>query len=212
MDSIQGIGNGSISYNYSKTSTGETQTVTYPNSMSMKKQVNSFGEWEETKHNGTIYDSQTFDGFGNVKELSREGKTYTYEYYKNDRIKQESSSLSDSKAYTYDARGNRDTLDSATPSFAKGGDFKYDALNRVTSFQTTSDQGSYTGSYTYFPGGLRASKEVNGETTRYIYLNGQIIEEIDENGNLQARNYWGNELLAVSVKYFTPTSPILSMR
>ncbi len=43
-------------------------------------------------------------------------------------------------------------------------------------------------------------KTGNNEGTRYIYLNGNIIEELalDENGNVtgvKARNIWGNELL-----------------
>ena len=38
-------------------------------------------------------------------------------------------------------------------------------------------------------------RTVGGQKTRYVYLNGQIIEELDGSGNPKARNVWGNKLL-----------------
>ncbi|USG64624.1 hypothetical protein NDK47_21140 [Brevibacillus ruminantium] len=52
-----------------------------------------------------------------------------------------------------------------------------------------------TASYTYHPDGLRATRTAGGKDTRYVYLNGKVIEELDKNNQLQARNIWGNELL-----------------
>ncbi|WP_243014610.1 RHS repeat-associated core domain-containing protein, partial [Brevibacillus borstelensis] len=50
--------------------------------------------------------------------------------------------------------------------------------------------------YTYYPDGLRATKTADGSETRYVYLNGRVIEELDKNGQLKAQNIWGNELLS----------------
>ncbi|NBI31244.1 RHS repeat-associated core domain-containing protein, partial [Chengkuizengella marina] len=48
----------------------------------------------------------------------------------------------------------------------------------------------------YYVGGLRATKESqDGDFTRYIYFQGNVIEELDQEGNPTARNIWGNQLL-----------------
>ncbi|WP_356948300.1 RHS repeat-associated core domain-containing protein [Brevibacillus nitrificans] len=42
---------------------------------------------------------------------------------------------------------------------------------------------------------MRATRVVNGTETKYVNLNGKVIEELDAAGNVVARNIWGNELL-----------------
>ncbi|MFS0567744.1 RHS repeat-associated core domain-containing protein, partial [Brevibacillus invocatus] len=49
--------------------------------------------------------------------------------------------------------------------------------------------------YTYYGDGLRATKAGNDSETKYVYVNGKVIEELDGSGNVKARNIWGNELL-----------------
>ncbi|RNB64576.1 hypothetical protein EDM55_27130 [Brevibacillus centrosporus] len=71
--------------------------------------------------------------------------------------------------------------------------YTFDERNRLrgTSNAKTGD----TSAYTYFGDGLRATKVENGTETKYVYLNGKVVEELDAVGNVQARNIWGNELL-----------------
>jgi len=71
--------------------------------------------------------------------------------------------------------------------------FTFDERNRLRSYanERTGDAGSYT----YYGNGLRATKAENGNQTKYVYLNGRVIEELDNAGNVKARNIWGNELL-----------------
>ncbi|MDR7313783.1 RHS repeat-associated core domain-containing protein [Brevibacillus nitrificans] len=49
--------------------------------------------------------------------------------------------------------------------------------------------------FTYYGDGLSPTKVENGNETKYVYLNGKVIEELDGEGNVKARNIWGNELL-----------------
>ncbi len=49
--------------------------------------------------------------------------------------------------------------------------------------------------YTYYGDGLRASKTENGIQTKYVYLSGKVIEELDAANASKARNIWGNELV-----------------
>ncbi|WP_139489609.1 RHS repeat domain-containing protein [Brevibacillus dissolubilis] len=96
------------------------------------------------------------------------------------------------KTYKYDKLGNRQqhmfglfNLPTETTSY------EYDALNRLTKAKI----GEREAAYTYYPGNLRASKTVDGQTTQYIYLNGKIIEELNEKGDVTARNIWGENLI-----------------
>ncbi|WP_230077852.1 RHS repeat-associated core domain-containing protein [Brevibacillus sedimenti] len=71
--------------------------------------------------------------------------------------------------------------------------YTFDEQNRLRSYanERTGDEGSYT----YYGNGLRATKAENGNQTKYVYMNGNVIEELDNAGNVKARNIWGNELL-----------------
>ncbi|MBG9790321.1 hypothetical protein [Brevibacillus laterosporus] len=111
-------------------------------------------------------------------------------YDKLDRIRKEKTSTRE-QTYTYDERGNRQSILIAKSSTIADGSYTYDALNRLKTYAKNGQESTYT----YYPGELRASKETEGKTTHCVYLNGNVIEELDEKNNLQARNIWGNELL-----------------
>ncbi|MEK3743808.1 hypothetical protein NST23_14065 [Brevibacillus sp. FSL K6-0770] len=69
-----------------------------------------------------------------------------------------------------------------------------DLLNHLTEHK--DDKGTKT--YTYYLGGLRATKEQTKavtDTTHYVYLNGQVIEELTQDGRVKARNVFGNQLI-----------------
>ena len=55
--------------------------------------------------------------------------------------------------------------------------------------------GSDSLDYTYYADGLRATKKENGDKTRYVYVNGVVVEELDGSNRVKAQNIWGNELL-----------------
>ncbi|NOU96190.1 hypothetical protein GC093_23610 [Paenibacillus sp. LMG 31456] len=90
--------------------------------------------------------------------------------------------------------GNRLTMESVNgQNFSEGTqDFTYNAINELKTF--TNNAGT-SAAYSYYGDGLRATKNVNGDLTMYVYLNGKVIEELDASGNVKARNIWGNELL-----------------
>jgi len=71
------------------------------------------------------------------------------------------------------------------------GEYEYDALNRLTQVK----QGDEKTSYSYYPNGLRAAKSSDSQTTQYVYLNGQVVEELDGSGRIQAQNIFGNGLI-----------------
>lgn len=185
---------GTVSYSYALDSTGESKTTSYPGLPGMEERFNSFGEIKWMKHlqNGSPIwtETQQFDGFGNIKAITRNGVTYGYTYYKNDRLRSETKGT-ETKTYNYDSRGNRSTLTGTASSYTGTTTFTYDLKNRVKTFTVNGTNGSYD----YFPDGLRAKKTANGQTTQYVYLNGKVIEELDGSGSVTARNIWGDELI-----------------
>ena len=54
-------------------------------------------------------------------------------------------------------------------------------------------------SYTYNGEGLRVSKNVNGEITKYLYEYDKIVLEIDGNGAQLSTNIYGAELIAKTI-------------
>ncbi|MGO0059931.1 RHS repeat-associated core domain-containing protein [Brevibacillus fluminis] len=183
---------GTATYAYTTGPTGATTTVTYPGG-TRKTTTNSFGEVTETIHNDGWRETDTYDGFGNQASQTRNSVTTQYNYDKVDRLKKETLA-SEEKTYSYDQLGNRKTWKSTQLPASTAGTYKYDALNRLKSYTPT---GTTTPSveFTYNNDGLRATKKANGEETRYVYLNGKVIEELNANGVVKATNVWGNELL-----------------
>ena len=145
---------------------------------------------------GTPTWAETFgyDEFGNINHINRNGAVFTFAYDPLNRIQQEMGPAGQTN-YTYDDRGNRQTFaGTALPPLPEGEQtFTYNALNELKTFASST---GVTASYTYYGDGLRATRTVNGNFTRYVYWNGHVIEELDASGNVKARNIWGNELLS----------------
>jgi RHS repeat-associated protein len=87
---------------------------------------------------------------------------------------------------------NNDTMSKQT--------YQFNAANQLNVFIKTQNGASNQANYTYYGDGLRATKTVDGTTTRFVYFNGQIIDELDASSNLKARNIWGNQLIYRIVK------------
>ncbi|WP_139488122.1 RHS repeat-associated core domain-containing protein [Brevibacillus dissolubilis] len=203
---------GLISYGYTTSSTGETVSVTYPNNTKVEQKFNPFGEITETAHsaNSTVdwRETNTYDGFGNITAVNSTTKSYTLAYDKIDRVITENVPNA-KKDYTYDSRGNRKSNTASSPLDLGAAAYSYDAKNRLKTFGNSTVKASYT----YYPGELRATKTVNGQTTKYVYVNGNVVEELDANNQVKAQNVWGNQLVyrkvlapTVNSGYYYPNS------
>lgn len=127
--------------------------------------------------------------------MTQNSKKQTFNYDLLNRLKTESkfNSADISRSYPYDASGNRseESSDELNLDLMKTVTYNYDGKNQLKRATTNG----VTGDYTYYASGLRATKTVGADFTRYVYLNGKVIEELDKNGSVKARNVWGNELL-----------------
>ncbi|MBG9797556.1 hypothetical protein ABD73_07330 [Brevibacillus laterosporus] len=188
--SVKHPGMGKITYEYDTTTTGDTVYVQYPNGTKIEKGFNSFGQTTDVQHfqaNNKAWEEQNqYNGFGNLVETTVNQSASTFGYDKLDRIRKETTPTR-KQTYTYDERGNRQSIVTAKSPTIADSSYTYDALNRLKTYTKNGKESTYT----YYPGELRASKEIDGKTTHYVYLNGNVIEELDEKNNLQARNIWG---------------------
>jgi RHS repeat-associated protein len=197
IKNVQYTGMNTVVYDYPTTLDTNKYTIQYPNGLTQEKITDAFKELKSQTHlmNNTANWSETFgyDGMGNIKKIERNNAIFSYDYDGLNRIKTEDGATGH-KGYTYDVRGNRLTMEGANlPNTVMGNqEFSYNAVNQLKTF---SNDTGVSASYSYYGDGLRAAKSVNGDTTRYIYLNGKVIEELGAGGNVKARNIWGNGLL-----------------
>nr|WP_240903876.1 S8 family serine peptidase [Chengkuizengella sediminis] len=183
-------------YDYTISTNGTSLALNYePLSMGFQTDINPFGELisHEQKDTGSITWAESFgyDGLGNIVSKDQNGEISTYQYDDLNRIIQEDV-VEGIQTYTYDEKGNRKTMEGTMKLPLGPREYTYNALNQLSTFKENDEETTYQ----YYVGGLRATKEsVNGDFTRYIYFQGNVIEELDQEGNPTARNIWGNQLL-----------------
>jgi RHS repeat-associated protein len=185
-----------VRYAYELSDAGDTYTLTYPNGVSLVRKRDSFGQVDTLKHfkSGTsVWQEKNSYSFGNVTSIERNGTTYRYEYDKVDRLTKENVPAGENR-YSYNGRGSRMTFEGTLPAMPSTATYTFDERNRLRG--VTNEKTGAKAEYTYYPDGLRATKTADGSETRYVYLNGRVIEELDKNGQLKAQNIWGNELLS----------------
>lgn len=186
---------GSVRYDYRVDNSGDSYQIDYPNGRHAERKQDSFGQVESLtamQGQAPVWTESNQYSFGNVTKIQRNGVSDLYEYDKIDRLKKET--LPDTtNQYSYDGRGNRSAFEGKKPAESGNTSYTFDGRNRLRGV-TDETTGAAT-TYTYFGDGLRATKAKNGAETRYVYLNGHVIEELDAAGNVLARNIWGNELL-----------------
>jgi len=158
--------------------------------------VDSFGDLKShhflvTTGGEQYNETFNYDSYGNIKQINRNGNTFGYNYDSLNRIKEETG-LSTS-SYTYNDIGDRSKQSSVEFSIPEIGSktYSYNALNQLTGYQNNQDVAVYT----YYNDGLRATKTASGDFTRYVYINGKVIEELDAQGDTKARNVWNGSML-----------------
>ena len=141
----------------------------------------------------------TYDTRGNRIKQDIKGAVTEYSYDKNNRLLSEESE-DIRRSYAYDEMGNLTARVTEKLGIVNNGDFgfgisivgedneyvetfEYDSINRLVKAQGNG----YTAEYTYGPDGLRESKTLNGDVTKYIYNGGSIVAETDADGNLKNR-------------------------
>ncbi|WP_248926754.1 S8 family serine peptidase [Paenibacillus hamazuiensis] len=197
INSVAYPGMGTVVPSYGVTNNENKYALTMANGLKQEKKTDAFKELVAETHSvsgtNTWTESFEYDGFGNISRINRNGANYGFQYDGLNRIQQENLPSGTNK-YTYDDKGNRLTMETSTgvniPDSTQ--DFTYNAVNELKTFNNNAGTSA---SYSYYGDGLRATKNVNGNLTRYVYLNGKVIEELDAGGNVKARNIWGNELL-----------------
>ncbi|MBW7473875.1 hypothetical protein K0T92_03890 [Paenibacillus oenotherae] len=202
IQTVQYPGMETVNYTYTTADNEYEYKRSFNGSSRQSVTRNAFDELIETLHsknNVTSY-SETFthDGFSNMTGITKldgsesEQSSFTYDLL--NRIQWEETPEGTSE-YQYDGKGSRVINKTTQPPRLSMGErnLTYNAMDMLSRFEQT-DTGT-DASYTYYGDGLRATKNVNGTLTRYVYVEGQAIEELDGSGNVKARNIWGNELL-----------------
>lgn len=195
------FGSAVVNYDYTTASNQNNVSVLFPNGIKQETKRDALMELQThtISLNSVTNWAETFgyDGFGNIKTLDRVRAGVSdhaeFKYDGVNRIRQEDKG-SEQKKYTYSDRGDRLTMESSEEPVSTSGNerYTYDALNQL---KTYTDSKGTSASYTYYGDGKRATRTVNGITTRYIYVDGNLLEELDEQGNVKARNVWGNDLV-----------------
>lgn len=134
-----------------------------------------------------------YDGNKNITERNQNGKADSFTYDPLNRV--ETSSLYN-EGYTYDTRGNRQTLKTDTEPQIQEAQYTYDDQNRLSQVINGKD----TVNYQYNGDGLLVERTQNGETTRYYYDGHQIIAEakvVDGKSEVTAQYERGQRLEAI---------------
>jgi len=124
--------------------------------------------------------SYTYDLNRNQTGKTENGATHTFTYGKLDRI---ATSTQFEEQYTYDLRGNRQTLATTQTFVLSDKGYQYDGRDRL--FKVTKEEGGEV-SYRYNGDGLMVERTEDGHTTRYYYDGADIIAEGTVNGGAVA--------------------------
>jgi RHS repeat-associated protein len=159
-----------ISYNYPAAglNNGQISSSTV-NSTTTSYAYDALKRLSSTTVNGTLSQSYTYDGFGNMTSKQGAGLNFT------NTVNQNTNQLA---GYCYDADGNMLGASCATPSYA------YDVANRMVSAQTSSGGTEY---YQYGADNKRIAKAAG--TGEAIYMYGAHGEKLWAGGFAGGTNY-----------------------
>ncbi|WP_088833833.1 RHS repeat domain-containing protein [Paenibacillus tyrfis] len=191
-DVMQSLNERYVSYEYKKN--GLLSAVKQSNSIASSYNYDGYNlvGLTQTKPGATINTfNYGYDYKRNVIQKTENGAAHTFTYDHLNRIR--TSSQFD-ELYTYDLRGNRETVQSTNNFNMSGADYRYDDRNRLV--QVTNDDGRVV-SYRYNGDGMLYERTGNGQTTRYYYDGPNIIAEgkvVNGSAALKARYIRGNGL------------------
>ncbi|WP_025852428.1 polymorphic toxin-type HINT domain-containing protein [Paenibacillus ehimensis] len=134
-----------------------------------------------------------YDSNRNQTSKTENGTRHEFSYDPLNRI---GTSSQFGEQYTYDSRGNRQTMQSSNTPNLNGASYRYDERNRLV--QVTTDDGKNV-AYRYNGDGLLYERTENGQTVRYYYDGANIIAEgtvMNGSAALKARYILGNGLAA----------------
>ncbi|MFB6367738.1 RHS repeat-associated core domain-containing protein [Paenibacillus elgii] len=135
-------------------------------------------------------------GYDNNRNQTSKTENGTRHEFSYDPLNRIGTSSQFGEQYTYDSRGNRQTMQSSNSPNLSGASYRYDERNRLV--QVTTDDGKNV-SYRYNGDGLLYERTENGQTVRYYYDGANVIAEgTVTNGSaaLKARYIRGNGLAA----------------
>ena len=137
-----------------------------------------------------------YDARGNRIEMAelRDGciRVTTYVYDLNNRLLY-SESDTESCYYEYDACGNQTLRIVSSGGAAWETKFVWNGAGQLA---YSVDENGVASSYAYGPDGLRTSKTVGGEETRFFYENGSILLELDSGSRITAKTTRGLRLIS----------------
>jgi len=189
------MGNWDETYTYKKNDL--LSTVQQANGMNWTYGYDGVNLTSLTQRNGSsaVVNSFSYGYDNNFNQISKteNGTASTYTYDPLNRI---GTASPFQEQYSYDARGNRQTMQTSKLLDLGGASYAYDERNRLT--QVTTEDGK-TVSYRYNGDGMLYERTENGVTTRYYYDGADMIAEGTVAGGsvtLKARYVRGNGLAA----------------
>ncbi len=133
-----------------------------------------------------------FDGYNNIQKeytlFAGVTDTKTYQYDVNNRLVF-AADADQVYQYSYDDAGNLLQKTTGFGNRVSTEYYRYDGHNRLTEYVSEDTAAAYR----YGPEGLRTEKTVDGETTRFVYADGDIVGE--DCGAEYYKYYRGTELI-----------------
>ncbi len=166
------------------------------------------------------YERYTYDEYGNLTQLDKDGRTALYSYDAMDQLVEERTLDGQTITYEYDARANRTNVDDKLAEFDSSNrltkfdgqgitydqdgnriedgrlTYTWDALGNLTAIQETG--GTKAWQFTYDEQGRRIEKRGPNGTIRFHYDgdSNRLLAETDEQGNyIREYVYSANHLL-----------------
>lgn len=192
------INNWDVTYNYKRNNLLST--------MSLANGTNSTYSYDGANLTGLIQkmaggaiinaSAYEYDNNNNQTRKSEEGSVYSFGY---DNLNRIITSSQFNETYTYDTRGNRQTLTGEQLFDRVGTSYVYDGHNRMTQVLKAPGSNWSNVRYRYNGDGLLYERIENGHTTRYYNDGAEIIAEgevINSVASLKARYVRGSGLIA----------------
>ncbi|MCG1025143.1 kelch repeat-containing protein [Dehalobacter sp.] len=153
--------------------------------------------------------SYTYDAAGNratqTVTLGTTSTVTTYTYNEQNRLQstltQLNGTTTQTGAYTYDNNGNEltQTITPYVNGIPQTPQVTTNTFDRFNQMVTTLTSGGTSITNTYNGEGLRVAKQVNSQTTKYVYVADKVVLELDGSNNQTAFNVQGTTMISRTV-------------